>query len=63
MYAKCGRNGDARKVFDEMPVRNVVSCSGMIYGQRGRRTVKVAEWSTAYCVPQIGVISDDIYLF
>ncbi|MFS7968890.1 putative tetratricopeptide-like helical domain superfamily [Helianthus anomalus] len=32
VYAKCGRNGDARKVFDEMPVRNVVSSSGMIYG-------------------------------
>ncbi|KAF5804139.1 putative tetratricopeptide-like helical domain superfamily [Helianthus annuus] len=32
VYAKCGRNGDARKVFDEMPVRNMVSWSGMIYG-------------------------------
>ncbi|XP_071737544.1 putative pentatricopeptide repeat-containing protein At5g52630 [Rutidosis leptorrhynchoides] len=32
MYAKCGKIGDARKVFDEMPVRNVVSWSGMIYG-------------------------------
>ncbi|KAM0037696.1 putative tetratricopeptide-like helical domain superfamily [Helianthus debilis subsp. tardiflorus] len=32
MYAKCGKNRDARKVFDEMPVRNVVSWSGIIYG-------------------------------
>lgn len=32
MYAKCGAIGDARKVFDEMPVRNVVSWSGMICG-------------------------------
>ncbi|GAB4851598.1 Putative pentatricopeptide repeat-containing protein At5g52630 [Ancistrocladus abbreviatus] len=32
MYAKCGDTWDARKVFDEMPERNVVSWSGMIYG-------------------------------
>eukprot|EP00257_Ricinus_communis_P020197 XP_015579374.1 putative pentatricopeptide repeat-containing protein At5g52630 [Ricinus communis] len=32
MYAKCGELSDARKVFDEMPERNVVSWSGMIYG-------------------------------
>ncbi|KVH88412.1 putative pentatricopeptide repeat-containing protein At5g52630 [Cynara cardunculus var. scolymus] len=32
MYAKCGKIEDARKVFDEMPMRNVVSWSGMIYG-------------------------------
>ncbi|KAK7285568.1 hypothetical protein RJT34_20344 [Clitoria ternatea] len=32
MYAKCGDIGFARKVFDEMPHKNVVSWSGMIYG-------------------------------
>ncbi|KAK7244631.1 hypothetical protein RIF29_39456 [Crotalaria pallida] len=32
MYAKCGEIGWARKVFGEMPERNVVSWSGMIYG-------------------------------
>ncbi|KAK2995776.1 hypothetical protein RJ640_010752 [Escallonia rubra] len=32
MYAKCGLIGDARKVFDEMPERNVVSWGGMICG-------------------------------
>ncbi|XP_031379664.1 putative pentatricopeptide repeat-containing protein At5g52630 [Punica granatum] len=32
MYAKCGEIGVARRVFDEMPGRNVVSWSGMIYG-------------------------------
>ncbi|GAV57288.1 PPR domain-containing protein/MatE domain-containing protein [Cephalotus follicularis] len=32
MYAKCGEIAIARKVFDEMPHRNVVSWSGMISG-------------------------------
>uniref|UniRef100_A0A2P2Q3I7 DYW domain-containing protein n=1 Tax=Rhizophora mucronata TaxID=61149 RepID=A0A2P2Q3I7_RHIMU len=32
MYAKCSEIGDARKLFDEMPDRNVVCWSGMIYG-------------------------------
>ncbi|KAL5709434.1 putative pentatricopeptide repeat-containing protein [Ranunculus cassubicifolius] len=32
MYAKCGVINDARKLFDEMPTKNVVSWSGMIYG-------------------------------
>ncbi|KAL8232688.1 hypothetical protein R6Q57_002466 [Mikania cordata] len=32
MYSKCGKIEDARKLFDEMPMKNVVSWSGMIYG-------------------------------
>ncbi|EXB53136.1 hypothetical protein L484_006956 [Morus notabilis] len=32
MFAKCGEIRDARKVFDKMPERNVVSWSGMISG-------------------------------
>lgn len=32
MYAKCGNLADARKMFDVMPERNVVSSSTMIYG-------------------------------
>ncbi|KAI3507575.1 hypothetical protein L1887_22563 [Cichorium endivia] len=32
MYAKCGKIKDARNMFDEMPMKNVVSWSGMIYG-------------------------------
>ncbi|PSS15659.1 Pentatricopeptide repeat-containing protein [Actinidia chinensis var. chinensis] len=32
MYAKCGDIRDARKVFDIMPKRNVVSWGGMIHG-------------------------------
>ncbi|GFP95174.1 pentatricopeptide repeat-containing protein at3g26782 mitochondrial [Phtheirospermum japonicum] len=32
MYSKCGQLGDARKVFDETPQRNVVSWTSMING-------------------------------
>ncbi|ONI07780.1 hypothetical protein PRUPE_5G139200 [Prunus persica] len=32
MYAKCGRMDDARKVFDRVPHRNVVSWTSMIAG-------------------------------
>ncbi|KAF3442570.1 hypothetical protein FNV43_RR16486 [Rhamnella rubrinervis] len=32
MYAKCGEIIDARRMFDGMPEKNVVSWSGMIYG-------------------------------
>ena len=32
MYVKCGEIRDAWKVFDEIPEKNVVSWSGMIYG-------------------------------
>ncbi|KAK9104034.1 hypothetical protein Scep_020878 [Stephania cephalantha] len=32
MYSKCGELGAARKVFDEIPVRNVVSWTSMITG-------------------------------
>lgn len=36
-YNKCGFSGDARKVLDEMPERNVVSWTAMIsaYSQKG----------------------------
>ncbi|XP_077246846.1 pentatricopeptide repeat-containing protein At2g17210-like [Tasmannia lanceolata] len=38
MYAKCGEIESSRKVFDEMPERNIVSWSAMIgaYGMNGR---------------------------
>ncbi|XP_076883017.1 pentatricopeptide repeat-containing protein At1g28690, mitochondrial-like [Bidens hawaiensis] len=37
MYSKCGRIEDARRVFDEMPVKNVFSWTSMIdgYGKNG----------------------------
>ncbi|KAJ0449878.1 putative tetratricopeptide-like helical domain superfamily [Helianthus annuus] len=40
MYSKCGRIEDARKVFDEMPVKNVFSWTSMIdgYGKNGDPT-------------------------
>ncbi|KAJ0453739.1 putative tetratricopeptide-like helical domain superfamily [Helianthus annuus] len=40
MYSKCGRIDDARKVFDEMPVKNVFSWTSMIdgYGKNGDPT-------------------------
>lgn len=37
MYCKCGRTEDARRVFDEMPIKNVVTWTSMIdgYGKNG----------------------------
>ncbi|CAK9327490.1 unnamed protein product [Citrullus colocynthis] len=37
MYSKCGRTEDARRVFDQMPERNVFSWTSMIdgYGKNG----------------------------
>ncbi|XP_031495803.1 pentatricopeptide repeat-containing protein At2g21090 [Nymphaea colorata] len=32
LYARCGRPGDARKVFDKMPVKNVFSWNAMLGG-------------------------------
>lgn len=32
LYAKCGYLGNARKVFDEIPEKNVVSCTALISG-------------------------------
>ncbi|XP_078436659.1 pentatricopeptide repeat-containing protein At4g20770-like [Wolffia australiana] len=47
MYAKCGAIGDARRLFDQAPSRNVVSWNEMILGYaengRGRAAVKLFE--------------------
>lgn len=37
VYAKCGRLGDARRVFDGMPVRNIVSWNAIIAGYTDSR--------------------------
>ncbi|XP_050387074.1 pentatricopeptide repeat-containing protein At2g13600 [Argentina anserina] len=42
MYAKCERINDARRVFDGMPVRNVVSETSMVSGYAKAASVKVA---------------------
>ncbi|CAN6472430.1 unnamed protein product [Victoria cruziana] len=48
MYAKCGCHYEARKVFDEMPMRNVVSWTAMINGyvQNGLAEVAVSIFRT-----------------
>lgn len=47
MYAKCGCLDDARKVFDEMVYRDVVSWTSMIsgYGMNGKGRIAVALFS------------------
>ncbi|VYS46660.1 unnamed protein product [Arabidopsis thaliana] len=37
MYMRCGRMGDARKVFDRMPDKDVVTCSALLcaYARKG----------------------------
>lgn len=42
MYAKCGRIGEARWVFDNMPTRNVVSETSMVSGYAKTVSVKAA---------------------
>ncbi|KAG6423349.1 hypothetical protein SASPL_113743 [Salvia splendens] len=49
LYAKCGGLGDARKVFSEMPERNVISSMIYNYAQTGEdgealRLFKAALW-------------------
>ncbi|CAN5972805.1 unnamed protein product [Sphagnum jensenii] len=45
MYAKCGSLEDAQRVFNRMPVRDVVCCNAMIYGHvkcgQGQKALEV----------------------
>ncbi|KAJ0054225.1 hypothetical protein Pint_00747 [Pistacia integerrima] len=45
MFAKCGSLNEAKKVFEEMPKRDLVSWSAMICG-----AVQSAEWFEALCL-------------
>lgn len=62
MYAKCGSLEDARKVFDEMPERNLITWSAMIGGY-----VRDKRWDKAvdlfYYMMNEGNISENKLLF
>lgn len=47
MYAKCGHCDDARRVFDEMPYKNVVSWSALVSGY-----VQCSRFMEALCIFQ-----------
>ncbi|OWM91466.1 hypothetical protein CDL15_Pgr017384 [Punica granatum] len=42
MYSKCGRLNEARKVFDRMPIRNLVSETSMVSGYAKAGSLKAA---------------------
>ncbi|KAL5720098.1 Pentatricopeptide repeat-containing protein [Ranunculus cassubicifolius] len=42
MYAKCGRIKEARRIFDRMPIRDVVSETSMVTGYAKATSVKAA---------------------
>ncbi|KAK4351729.1 hypothetical protein RND71_031042 [Anisodus tanguticus] len=56
MYAECGFVGDAKKVFDEMPVRNSVTWNALISGFVKWGDVKVAR-AVFDAMPEKNVIS------
>ncbi|KAL9245107.1 hypothetical protein vseg_018795 [Gypsophila vaccaria] len=56
MYAKCGDIGNARKVFDEMPVRNVVTWNAMMGSYLGSGDVGEA-MGLFYDAPERNVVT------
>ena len=42
LYYKCGDHGEARKVFDKMPVRNLYSWNNMVSGYAKSKLIKPA---------------------
>ncbi|CAI9264302.1 unnamed protein product [Lactuca saligna] len=61
MYGKCGSLEDARKVFDKMPERNVVSWTSMIagYSQTGQENEAIK----MYCEMRLSGIMPDQFTF
>ncbi|MQM14598.1 hypothetical protein Taro_047532 [Colocasia esculenta] len=62
MYAKCGEIVDARRMFDEMPERNIVSWSGMIYGcaQMGLDEEALSLFKMVLLGDGVGIVGGDM---
>ncbi|KAK9947734.1 hypothetical protein M0R45_003346 [Rubus argutus] len=65
MYCKCGYFGECRKVFDEMPERNVGSWNVLIagYGSTTDHGFDKGLLETTKCMMMSGVKPDGFYCF
>eukprot|EP01018_Ginkgo_biloba_P034602 Gb_21765 [translate_table: standard] len=60
MYVNCGSLGDARQVFDELPMRNVYICSAMIGGYA--RNMHYREALTLFRQMHLGGVKPDSFV-